>query len=151
MDGYAAHPDGGGPFPLVAMFMDVWGLREELFAIARRVAARGYYCVVPNLFYREGKIRYALRNAAGQMVSFEALPVAKQQEMHGHSAKVDRPRTRVDIAAILEFCRNEPVDSRARRVVRILSRRPRRVLCRAGISRTVFSQRQPARHLAGHR
>lgn len=110
MDGYAAHPAGGGAFPLVALFMDVWGLREELFAIARRVAARGYYCVVPNLFYREGKIRYALRNAAGQMVSFEALPAAKQQEMQGHSAKVDRPRMRVDIAGILDFCRNEPVD-----------------------------------------
>src|SRR5665647_1626022 len=92
MDGYAAHPDGGGPFALVVLFMDVWGLREELFAIARRVASHGYYCIVPNLFYREGKIRYERRNAEGKMVSFDTLPVALQEEMRSHSAKVDRPR-----------------------------------------------------------
>jgi carboxymethylenebutenolidase len=113
MDGYAAHPDGQGPFPLVALFMDVWGLREELFAIARRVAAQGYYCVVPNLFYREGKIRYERRNAAGQMVSFDTLPEALQKEMRNRSSKVDRPSARTDIAALLDFCRSEPVDSGA--------------------------------------
>ncbi len=109
MDGYAAHPDGGGPFPLIVMFMDVWGLREELFGLARNVAAQGYYCLVPNMFYRDGKIRLERRNAAGQMVSFDTLPVALQEEMRGYSSKVDRPRTRVDIAAMLEFCRGEAV------------------------------------------
>ncbi len=87
MDGYAAHPDGGGRFALVVLFMDVWGLREELFAIARRVAAHGYYCVVPNLFYREGKIRYERRNASGKMVSFDTLPVALQEEMRGNGMR----------------------------------------------------------------
>jgi carboxymethylenebutenolidase len=109
MDAYVAHPDGGGPFPLVVLFMDVWGLREELFAIARNVAAKGYYCVVPNLFYREGKVRYEKRNAQGKMASFTALPPDKQAEMMGRSGKVDRERSRTDIAAILEFCRGEPV------------------------------------------
>jgi len=109
MDGYAAHPDSGGPFPLVVMFMDVWGLREELFALARRVAEQGYYCLLPNLFYRQGKIRYELRNAAGKMVSFDTLPEAKQAEMRQHSSKVDRPRTRIDITAALAFCDGEAV------------------------------------------
>ena len=109
MDGYAAHPDGAGPFPLVVMFMDVWGLREELFGLARNVAAQGYYCMLGNLFYRQGKIRLERRNAAGQMVSFDTLPAALQTEMRSHSSKVDRPRTRADIAAMLEFCRGEPV------------------------------------------
>lgn len=109
MDGYAAHPDGRGPFPLVLMFMDVWGLREELFGLARKVAARGYYCLLPNLFYRQGKIRFERRNAQGQMVSFDTLPQALQDEMRGHSGKVDRVHTRVDIAAMLKFCDDEPV------------------------------------------
>ena len=113
MDAYAAHPDGEGPFALVVLFMDVWGLREELFALARRVAAQGYYCVVPNLFYREGKVRYERRNAAGQMVSFDALPAALQDEIRGHAAKLDRQTARTDIAAILEFCRGEPVNDGA--------------------------------------
>ena len=42
MDSYVAHPQSGGPFPLVVMFMDVWGLREELYGLARRVAEQGY-------------------------------------------------------------------------------------------------------------
>ena len=109
MDAYAAWPGSGGPFPLVLLFMDVWGLREELFAIARNVAAKGYYCVVPNLFYREGKVRYEKRNAEGKMVSFTALPLEKQAEMSNRSGKVDRERSRTDIAAILDFCRGEPV------------------------------------------
>jgi carboxymethylenebutenolidase len=110
MDGYAAHPAGGGRFALVALFMDVWGLREELFALARRVAAHGYYCVVPNLFYREGKVRYERRNAAGKMVSFDTLPLALREEIRGHANKLNRQTARTDIAAILDFCRSEPVD-----------------------------------------
>jgi carboxymethylenebutenolidase len=110
MDGYAAYPDGGGPFPLVALFMDVWGLREELNAIARRVAAQGYYCLLPNLFYRDGRIRYERRNVAGKAVSFVTLPEAMKKEMQSLAFKVDRPSARVDIAAMLDFCRNEPVD-----------------------------------------
>jgi carboxymethylenebutenolidase len=110
MDGYAAYPEGGGPFPLVALFMDVWGLREELNTIARRVAAQGYYCLLPNLFYRDGKIRYERRDAAGKTVSFDTLPEALKKEMRTHSVKIDRPNARVDIAAMLDFCRNEPVD-----------------------------------------
>jgi carboxymethylenebutenolidase len=110
MDGYAAHPAGGAKFALVVLFMDIWGLREELFAIARRVAAHGYYCVVPNLFYREGKIRYERRNAAGKMVSFDTLPAALQKEMLGHARGLNRQMVRSDVAAILDFSRGEPVD-----------------------------------------
>ena len=90
--------------------MDVWGLREELFAIARRVAAHGYYCVVPNLYYRDGKISYARYNAAGKMVSFDTLPAALQKEM-----AATRPRSivraRVPISALCSIsAAAEPVD-----------------------------------------
>ena len=109
MDGYAAHPARGGPFPLVIMFMDVWGLRDELVTLARGVAEHGYYCLLPNLFYRDGKVRYERRNADNKMVSFDTLPTELQLEMRSHSSKIDRPRTRVDIAAMLAFCSGEPV------------------------------------------
>jgi carboxymethylenebutenolidase len=110
MDGYAAYPDSGGPFALVVLFMDVWGLREELYAIARRVAGQGYYCLVPNLFYREGKVRYERRNASGKMVSFDTLPVVLQEEIRSHALALNRQTARTDVAAILDFCRGEPVD-----------------------------------------
>lgn len=110
MDGYAARPDGAGSFPLVVLFMDVWGLREELFRIARRVAAEGYYCLVPNLYYRKGKISYDRRNAAGQMVSFDTLPQDLQKEMIALARGISRDMVRSDVAAILDFARHEPVD-----------------------------------------
>ena len=74
MDAYAARPDDATPYPLVVVFMDIWGLREELFGIVRRIAGEGYHCVVPNLFHREGKFSYAPRNAEGRTLSFDLLP-----------------------------------------------------------------------------
>lgn len=108
MDAYAAHPDSGGPFAPVILFMDIWGLREELFAIARRIASQGYYCVVPNLFYRAGKIRYERRDALGKMVSFETLPAALQEEMRAHTLALSRQTARIDIEAMFDFFRGEP-------------------------------------------
>lgn len=107
MDAYVACPDG--TFPLVVLFMDIWGLREELFAITRRVAAQGYYAMVPNLFYREGKFDLTRRNAEGRAVSFHLLPEGVQQEMRARAERLNRKTLRADLAAILAFCRAEPV------------------------------------------
>ena len=41
METFIAHPGEGGPFPAVILYMDVWGVREELYDIARGVAAVG--------------------------------------------------------------------------------------------------------------
>lgn len=54
---FAAHPDGAGPFPAVIVYMDVLGIREELRDFARRLAGEGYFALLPDLFYREGRIR----------------------------------------------------------------------------------------------
>ena len=35
MDSFVVHPEEGGPFPAVLILMDIWGLREELFDVAR--------------------------------------------------------------------------------------------------------------------
>ena len=109
MDAYIAHPDDGGAHALVVLFMDIWGLREELFGLVRRVAAEGYYCMVPNLFYREGKFDLARRNAEGRTLSFDLLPDDVQQTMRGRAERLSRQTLRADAAAILEFCRREPV------------------------------------------
>ncbi|RDV03295.1 dienelactone hydrolase family protein [Undibacter mobilis] len=109
MDTYAAWPATGGPFPLVIMFMDIWGLREELFGLARNVAERGYYCVLPNLFYRKGKITYERRNAEGRMVSFDTLPEALKTEMQGLARGLTRPMIETDITAIFDHVRDKPV------------------------------------------
>jgi carboxymethylenebutenolidase len=109
IDAYAAHPDGGGTHPLVIVFMDIWGLREELFAIGRRIAAEGYYCLVPNVFYREGKFSFERRHPDGRMMSFNLLPDEIQKSMRARAERLDRATLRADVAAILDFCKREPV------------------------------------------
>lgn len=109
MDAYAAWPDGQGPFPLVIMFMDIWGLREELFGLARNVAEQGYYCVLPNLFYRKGRIRYERRNADGRTVSFDTLPEDLKTEMLGLARGLTRQMIETDVTAIFDYVRGQPV------------------------------------------
>ncbi|MCZ6533161.1 MAG: dienelactone hydrolase family protein [SAR324 cluster bacterium] len=58
MDTFITHPDGQGPYAGVILYMDAPGIREELYDFARRVGTVGYYCMVPDLYYRGGRIRY---------------------------------------------------------------------------------------------
>ncbi len=53
-DAYVASPAGDGPFPSAIFFMDGVGLRPALRKMADRVAALGYYVLLPNLYYRVG-------------------------------------------------------------------------------------------------
>jgi carboxymethylenebutenolidase len=54
-DSYIAYPDSGGPFPAVLFFMDGIGIRPVLQRMVDRIAASGYYVLLPNLFYRHGR------------------------------------------------------------------------------------------------
>jgi len=60
MDCFVAHPDGDGPFSPVIVYMDVPGIREELRDFARRLADDGFMGILPDLYYREGKVRFDL-------------------------------------------------------------------------------------------
>jgi carboxymethylenebutenolidase len=65
MAAFVVRPDGAGPFPVAAVFMDGVGYREQLKKNARRFAAGGYYCVAPDLYYREGdRISFDMSNMA---------------------------------------------------------------------------------------
>src|ERR1700730_7669896 len=55
MTTFVVHPDDDGPFPVAVVFMDGVGYREQVKANARRFAGEGYYCVVPDLYYRIGE------------------------------------------------------------------------------------------------
>ena len=50
--------------------MDAPGFREELRNMARRIAARGYFCLLPDLYYRLGLLRFDIprRNDAMSVV-----------------------------------------------------------------------------------
>jgi carboxymethylenebutenolidase len=51
---FVTHPEEGGPHPVVVLYMDALGIREELKDMARRIGTVGYYVMLPNLFWREG-------------------------------------------------------------------------------------------------
>ena len=53
-DAYFVHPDDGAAHSAVVFYMDAFGLRPQLRAMADRLAEAGYAVLVPNVFYRHG-------------------------------------------------------------------------------------------------
>lgn len=51
---FVTRPEEGGPHPVVILYMDALGIREELKDMARRIGTVGYYVMLPNLFWRDG-------------------------------------------------------------------------------------------------
>ena len=47
-------PGSGGPWPAVLFYMDGIGIRPALFEMGERIAAAGYFVLLPDLFYRAG-------------------------------------------------------------------------------------------------
>jgi len=56
--GYAACPSEFGAYPAIIIYMDAPGFRDELKIQARRIAKHGYFCLVPDLYYRLGTLRF---------------------------------------------------------------------------------------------
>jgi carboxymethylenebutenolidase len=74
---FIAHPERDGAHPLVMFFMDAPAIREELRDMARRIAAVGYYVMLPNLYYRSGVMELAdlpkVDEAAARKRMFELM------------------------------------------------------------------------------
>ena len=75
MPGFAAAPASGDPVPAIIFYMDAPGYREELRNMARRIAKAGYFCVVPDMYYRIGTLQFDLlnRNDAMTKVIFATM------------------------------------------------------------------------------
>lgn len=160
METFIVHPGENGPFPAVILYMDMWGMREELCDIARRVATVGYYCVVPDLYYRQGKVRFAFRNDRGQMPSFVRLDDNSKQAVLAPMHRLTDAMVLEDTASILDFMdRGEPVRSGAmgligycmggRHVLRATGRFPQRFrasACLQGVE--IVTDRDDSPHLS---
>ena len=92
MNTFVVHPDEGGPFPVVLFYMDAPGKREELHDMARRIAAVGYFVVLPNLYYRRSRDYFLKERTEPGMA-----------EMFAHMATLDRQTTACDTRALLAF------------------------------------------------
>ncbi len=110
MKTFITHPEQDGPFPAVILYMDFWGVREELFDIARKIGTVGYYCLVPDLYYRQGEIHNERRDADGRMVSLDRLDEATRKQFLKPLEHLSNGMVMEDTAAILDFLgKGEPV------------------------------------------
>jgi carboxymethylenebutenolidase len=97
MNSFVVHPEEGGPFPVVLFYMDAPGKREELHDMARRLAAVGYFVVLPNLYHRRSRdFSLQERTEPAMAVMFE----------HMHS--LNAATTRCDTQAMLDFVDTQP-------------------------------------------
>ena len=69
MPAFAACPDTPGAFPAVIFYMDAPGYREELCNMARRIAKHGYFCLLPDMYYRLGSLRFDLPRRTDAMTA----------------------------------------------------------------------------------
>jgi carboxymethylenebutenolidase len=51
---YRAAPERGGPFPVVLVVHEIFGVHEHIKDVCRRFARLGYYAIAPDLFARQG-------------------------------------------------------------------------------------------------
>lgn len=52
--GYRAMPASGGPFPVVLVVQEIFGVHEHIKDVCRRLAKAGYLAIAPELFFRQG-------------------------------------------------------------------------------------------------
>lgn len=105
MTTFVAHPDDGGPFPVVVVYMDALGLREELRGIGRHIAEQGYYAVVPDLYYR-----------FGDNITFDAAKLGdpesgEMQRMFGTMQQLSDDMVTADTRAILDHLESDSLAS----------------------------------------
>jgi carboxymethylenebutenolidase len=56
MPGYRAVPEGPGPFPVVLVIEEIFGVHDYIKDICRRLAKAGYCAVAPELYARQGDL-----------------------------------------------------------------------------------------------
>ena len=103
MPAFVTCPESGGPFAPVVLFMDIWGFRELLCDIARRIGTVGYAAVVPNFYYRAGGVSFDRRLPDGRTRSLIDLPQADKDEIFAVRRHLTDDMVIADCAALLAF------------------------------------------------
>ena len=94
-ESYISWPDAAGPFPAVLFFMDGIGFRPALRRMADRIAANGFYVLLPNLFYRYGP--------APQVDAAEVLKSENRPKLTGMVQSLTPEIVRRDAGVFLDF------------------------------------------------
>lgn len=97
MQTFIVHREEGGAHPMVLLYMDAVGYRQELKNFARRFARNGYYAVLPNLYYRDGGPSYDPWDPS--TLTPWILPLAYE---------LSNANVMADTAKVLEFVAGDP-------------------------------------------
>ncbi|HEY5754657.1 MAG TPA: dienelactone hydrolase family protein [Steroidobacter sp.] len=54
--GYRAMPAKGGPFPVILVVQEIFGVHEHIKDVCRRFAKQGYFAIAPEMYYRQGDV-----------------------------------------------------------------------------------------------
>lgn len=54
--GYRAAPAAGGPFPVILVVQEIFGVHEHIRDVCRRLAKLGWLAVAPELYFRQGDV-----------------------------------------------------------------------------------------------
>jgi carboxymethylenebutenolidase len=105
---------GGGDFPGLLFYTDIFGIRPESEAMAKRVAAAGYTVMMPNIFYRHGKLplldfEFKMgeeRSMKALGALFAALPGSAMEKDAPHyvEALLNRNDVKGDKIAVVGYC-----------------------------------------------
>lgn len=96
MNTFVVYPEENGPYPVILFYMDAVGKREELHEMARRLAATGYFVILPNLYYRRTREFELVRDEAGMAQMFDLMNSLSTRLVVS------------DAATLMRFCESEP-------------------------------------------
>lgn len=71
---FVAQPASGGPWPVVIVIQEWWGLNDHIRDVARRFARQGYLALAPDLYSRQGHKVASDPNLAGELMAGLAKP-----------------------------------------------------------------------------
>ncbi|HEY6430741.1 MAG TPA: dienelactone hydrolase family protein [Acetobacteraceae bacterium] len=88
MPAFLARPDGSANHPGIIFYMDAPGIREELRNMSRRIAKHGYACLLPDMYYRLGTVRFDIprRNDAMSAVIRAAMNSLSIEQVNDDTA-----------------------------------------------------------------
>ncbi len=83
---YQAYPQTDGPFPVVLVVQEIFGVHEHIKDVCRRFAKQGYVAVAPELYARQGDV--SQMTDIGQIIRTVVAKVPDAQVMSDLDATV---------------------------------------------------------------
>jgi carboxymethylenebutenolidase len=84
---YRAMPDKGGPFPVVLVVQEIFGVHEHIKDLCRRLAKAGYFAVAPEMYARQGDV--SKMTNIQEIINKVVMKVPDEQVMSDLDAAVD--------------------------------------------------------------